>query len=232
MSDEEPEVVIEVPTKAKPVKMNYPGNQKKSRPEAVPEKKVIAKVVQSEPITRKKPLGRKIAETFTGDSAQEVGTYVLFDIVIPAIKGLIVDSGKEALERIFFGGGGGRSRPGAGRPQRGGRTSYQAYYSSNPPNFEERRPGPQRSLSQKARATHDFDEIVLETRGEAEAVLDGLGFVLEQYDVVTVSDLYDLVGLSGSYTDDKWGWYDLKGSSIARVRDGYLLNLPKTSVVD
>ena len=193
MSDEEPEVTG---SKAKPIKMNYPGNSKKPRPEEISEKKVIPRVVQGSVVQRKKPLGRKIAETFGGDSASEVGNYVLFDVVIPAIKALIVDSGKEALERAFYGGS--RPRLGAGRPQRGARTSYQAYYPSNPPDFDGRGGGPQRSLSQKARAIHDFDEVVLQTRGEAEAVLDGMGMLLEQYDVVTVSDLYELLGTTGS----------------------------------
>jgi len=226
MSDEPQE---EPPTKAKPIRVNYPGNQKKERKSDQVERKVIDKVIQGPVVQRKKSLGRKIAETFSGDSAQEVGNYVLFDVIIPAIKNLIVESGKEALERAFFGGA--RPRMGSGRPQRGQRQSYQAYYPQNAPDFEDRG-RPQRSLSQKARATHDFDEIVLATRGEAEAVLDGLGMILEEYSVVTVTDLYDLLGLTGSYTDDKWGWYDLRGSNISRISGGYLLDLPKTSVVE
>ena len=229
MSDEEPEVSA---SKAKPIKMNYPPNSKKSHQEAVPEKKVVPKIITGTVVQRKKPLGRKIAETFGGDSASDVGMYVLFEVIIPAIKDMIVNSGKEALDRAFYGGS--RPRLGQGRPQRGVHTSYQAYYPRNPPTFEERGYPPQRTLSQKARATHDFDEVVLESRGEAEAVLDGMGMLLDQYDVVTVSDLYDLLGsgATGSYVDDKWGWYDLRGASVTRVREGYLLNLPRTTVIE
>jgi len=219
--------------KAKPIKVNYPGNSKKDRstePERV-EKAPLEKIIEGGVVKRKKPVGRKIAEVFTGEDAKSVGERVLFDVVIPAIQHLIVDAGNEALNRIFLGGG---RRQGAGRPQ-GNRVNYGGYYPKNVVDFE--RPGmpprePQRSLSQKARMTHNFDEVILETRGEAEKVLDGLGLILEQYDVVSVSELYELLGETGSYTDDKWGWYDLRGSSVSRVREGYLLNLPKPSVIE
>lgn len=222
--------------KAKPIRMNYPSNSKKERAGSTPEpepRPALEPVVTGKVIRRKKSVGKKLAETFTGDSAGEVGTYVFFDVIVPAIKSMIVESGKEALDRIFWGSGS-RPRPGNGRPQS---NRYNEMYSGRP-RVDFDRPGlpprqePQRSLSQKARMTHDFDEIIVETRGEAEKVIDGLGLLVEQYGVARLSDMYELLEITPSYTDDKYGWYDLRGTSISRNSQGYLLNLPKTTVIE
>lgn len=67
----------------------------------------------------------------------------------------------------------------------------------------------------------------MESRPEAETVLDNLYDILNKYDVVSVSDLYELVGITPQHTDQKWGWTTLQGAGVSRMRDGYLLNLPE-----
>jgi hypothetical protein len=87
-------------------------------------------------------------------------------------------------------------------------------------------------LSKQARATHDFNEVVIPDRGQAEQVLDTLVDVVSTYGVATVYDLYELLGITGDFPDQKWGWDDLRASRVDRVRDGYLLNLPRPKPVD
>ena len=77
-----------------------------------------------------------------------------------------------------------------------------------------------------------MDDILLATRVEAETVVDRMYDLLREYEMVSVSDLYSLLGLSSSYTDQKWGWTNLQSLDIRRVRDGYILNLPKTIPLD
>jgi hypothetical protein len=75
---------------------------------------------------------------------------------------------------------------------------------------------------------HAFDEIVISSRQEAEEVLDRMYDLISRYDAATVADLYELTGLEGTHADQKWGWEDLRGSSVGRVRGGgYLLELPE-----
>jgi hypothetical protein len=83
-------------------------------------------------------------------------------------------------------------------------------------------------MSRQQRAQHDFSDIILASRADAEDVLDRLRDLINQYEMATVSDLYDLVGLTGEFTDDKWGWYDLRSAAVQAVRGGYLLRLPRT----
>jgi len=67
---------------------------------------------------------------------------------------------------------------------------------------------------------------------EAEEVIDRMFDLVSRYEVVTVADLYELVGVSGEYTDAKWGWTDLRGAAAMRIRDGYLLDLPRPIYLD
>ena len=85
---------------------------------------------------------------------------------------------------------------------------------------------PPRTMSQRGRARHDFDEIVLDSRAEAAEVIDTLTEVVSRYGEVSVADLYTMVGIRPNHTDEKWGWVELGDADVARVRGGYLLDLP------
>lgn len=44
----------------------------------------------------------------------------------------------------------------------------------------------------------------------------------------SVADLYDLANVSNdNYAANKYGWTDIAGCRAVRVRDGYILKLPK-----
>ena len=65
------------------------------------------------------------------------------------------------------------------------------------------------------------------SRNEAEEVLDRLISICDLRGVVTVGDLYDLVGISKTYMCENWGWRDLRNARVAHTRSGYVLDLPK-----
>lgn len=211
-----PEGEDQTPKKdSKPV-VNYglPGNSNKAKSDD----KNVQKIVTGEVSTRKKSLGSRIAETFTGDDARSVGQYVLFEVVIPTVKQLMFDAFTQGFERSLFG----ESSRARGTTING-RASYTPYNRVS-------KPEPQaRTLSQQARATHSFQEIVMQDRGEAELVVDHLAELVSQYGQATVSDFYGLVGVTGSFTDDKWGWTSMAGSRVRRVNGGYLIELPRTT---
>jgi hypothetical protein len=117
------------------------------------------------------------------------------------------------------------------KPGDGPYINYQSPYSKRRRDPRDRDDRP-RDLSRRARASHDFDEIILGTRVEATEVIDRLYDIIAKYEMATVSDLYDLIGVTGSWTDDKWGWVDLRGAGVTRVRNGYLLALPRPEPLD
>lgn len=193
-------------------------NQEPKRPERVTSGKVVR---------RKKPLGRRFTETVVGGDARGVWEYVLLDVLIPAARDMIVDAGQEGLRRMVYGESSHGRRQASrhsGGPHGAGFTNYSRYSRS--------RPDEPRSMSRQARAKHDFDEIILETRVEAEETLDRLFERIDQYKAATVTDLYDIVGVTGNYTDDKYGWTDLRNAGVSRTKGGYLLDLPRPEALD
>ena len=67
----------------------------------------------------------------------------------------------------------------------------------------------------------------METSGEAEEVLSRMDELIDTYGVVSVADLYDLIGKSCEYTDNKYGWTNIRNAEPIRVYNGYMLKLPK-----
>lgn len=208
-----------------------PSNSKLSsaKPVATEERKEVKPIVSSGGASeRKKPLGRRLLETFKGEDAQSVGNHILMDVLVPAAKNAISDAVTQGIERMLFG------EVRRGTSNRGVRTGgYTSYGSVSRPSGRAFQPdAPNRDISRRARTTHDFREIIIEDRGEAERVLDELGNILDSFDMVTVNDLYTMVDITGNFTDDKYGWTDLRGARVERVRGGYLLNLPPTIPLD
>lgn len=70
------------------------------------------------------------------------------------------------------------------------------------------------------------------SRIECEMVLDQLIELISKYETATLRDLLTMVGENHSYTDEDWGWTDLRGGRVHRVRDGYLLDLPRPEPLD
>ena len=199
--------------------MEYPPNSDTSK-EPPQEEKDLKQVTSGTVKRKKKSLRKQFTETFVGGDAKTALHYVVFDVLIPAAKDMIADAGSQGIEKLIFGDS---RRRGASPPQAGptGFVSYNRYAMGS------RQTAPQRVMSRQARSRHDFDEIILDERGEAEEVIDRLFEVVSRYGSATVADLYELVGLPWSHTDNKWGWTNLQGAGVSRVRSGFLLDLPE-----
>lgn len=209
-------------------KMDFPSNSKSVQPANTPgiqaPEKNVEKVVTGAAIQRKKSLGSKIKETFTGEDARSVGVYLFFDVIVPAAKNLIADVANQGTERILFGTSNGRIR--SGSPHRSSHTDYRRMHKS-----DSDRDSP-RTMSSRSRATHNFDEIVIQDRGEAEDVLDQLAEIVAKFGSAAVSDLYELAGISADFTDSRYGWYELRTARIRPVRGGYLIDVPRPIPLD
>jgi hypothetical protein len=213
----------------------YPSNSKTQR--AAPcEERRVQKVVSGRVRQQKKSLGKRFLDTFIEDDTSSVGNYIYYDVIIPAAKSMVCDliGWGGFAEMLLFG-----ERRGSRTRREGGRsfTSYASYYKGDDRDRgrdrdRDRDRGGRREMSRTARARHDFDEILLETRGEAEQVLSHLVDLTIDYGQATVADLYDLVGIEDAYPDRKWGWKNLRGASISRSRGAYVINLPRTEELD
>jgi hypothetical protein len=222
-----------------PTEQQFPGNSKTTRPkieEPKPvEDKKIERIVEGTVTLRKKPIHKRLLQTFVGtDDAGSVGSYILKDVIVPRVQELFVDAVSDAVEQIIFGDRAGRRRDRRGssfNSPPGPLVNYNSPSRSN--NLRQADPRPE--LSRRARETHDFGEIVLNNRGEADGVLQMMADTLAEFDVVTVADLYSMLGVTSGFTDTKYGWSGrdaLAGARAVRHRGQYLLELPPTSVID
>lgn len=198
----------------------FPPNSKTSKDDE-PEDKGVKKIVSGGATKRKRSLRKQFQETFVGGDIPTASQVVIFDVLLPMARDTIWEMGSQFLHSLMFGGGG---RRGAGvRPPSGPMGNVQYNRMSRGPQLS----APARALSREARAKHNFDEIVLDQRTDAEDVIDKLFELVSQYGNASVADLYELLGLTMSHTDNKWGWTNLSGAGVSRVRNGYLLDLPE-----
>lgn len=181
------------------------------------QKRVQQPVVNGPVKVKKKSEVKKFADVFISEDVSKVKEYVVMDVLVPAVKKAISDIITNGVDMILYGETG-RTRKSNGPTDK---VSYRRYY-------DERRE-PSRSVT---RSTYDYDNIILVTRGEAERVLDQMQDIINEYRMVSVADLYDLVGVTGSYTDNKYGWTDIHTAKVTRVRDGYVLDLPRALPLD
>lgn len=206
--------------------MNYPSNSarrvsaRKDVPEEPAEPKKLERVVEGEVVYRKKSVTTRFKQAFLGGGDRSILEFVIQDVFIPGVKDMLFEGQQRAAEQFFYGESSVSRRVRSGDPRRGP-INYNARASRS------RAPEPQ-VISSRARARHDFGEVIIGSRPEAEAVLEQMFAALDTYDAVTVSDLYELLGQSSQFTDRNWGWTDLRGSDIRPIREGYLLILPPT----
>jgi hypothetical protein len=198
---------------------NLPDNSHKGRAEAkvadtVSDGKRVEKIVRGKVRTKKNEV-RRFTDVFLAEDISNVKEYIIFDILAPIIKRGFYDLIVSSLDITLFGGRGQNGK----RPT-ADKVSYRDYNSMS------RRDD--RGSSSRTTSGYSYDDIILETRGEAEAVLSRLDEIMEEYQIVRVADLYDLVGITGEHTDNKYGWTNIRNAEIERLRDGgYRIKMPR-----
>lgn len=209
----------------------FPANSDKARrgseiPQDPTREKRVEQVTSASAERRKPRMGRKFKETFVGGSARGAVEYMVVEVVVPAIQDTLIDAFQGGIERLIRGEGARVRRGSTPTYSSLGRVNYQSMSSSKPPTS--------RAMSQQSRARHDFGEILIQNRAEAEEVLERLYDELSRYNEVTVAVLYELTGIQSSHVDHRWGWKSLRGAKVlGRPRlGGYLLDLPEPEPLD
>jgi len=179
----------------------------KKEGQLVPEKK-IEKVIAGTAKTKKK---NEFCSMLISEDANNVKSYILIDVLIPAFKKLVDDIITNGKDIVLYG------EP---RGTKKGPSSRISYHNS----YDEANGNRDRHNEKRG---YRYADIFLDTRGEAEEVLVTMEEIISTYGLVSVADLYDMVGHTGSYTDNNYGWTDIRNASVIRTRDGYLLKLPR-----
>ena len=199
---------------AEDYKPNSHRSKEQELHEPMPEKRT-EKVVTGNVRQRKKSGLAKAGSIFVPGDVESVKSYILMDVLVPSIKRAISDIVCNGVNMLL----GEPSRGKSGSP--GAKVAYRQYYQDRDERPSYNRP--------RVQAQYSYDDIVFETRVDAEEVLYRMEELLERFDVVSVADLFDMAGISCQYTDNKYGWTDLRNAHVEHVRDGYIISLPRAT---
>lgn len=190
------------------------SNKYKEEQRLKEQEKKVEKVVTGKVITRKKSKISKFTDELISEDAKNVKSYIFGEVLIPAIKKAVCDIVTDGISMILYG----ESRGGSKRST-ADKVSYRNYYDRDSRSWRDDRA--------QVRSGYSYDDIVLTTRGEAEDVLERMDELIDTYQVVSVADLYDLVGIRGNYTDNSYGWTSIHNAEVVRVRNGYMIKMPR-----
>lgn len=197
---------------------NYPNNsnsmKNKEKNVSIEPKKKVEKIVSGTVKKKDAPISRKLADIFFSEDIKDVKTYVIWDVLVPSIKNDIRDVLINLVEAVF----------GKGVRKSNGPSSLYSYKSYDKVNDSR--------TTRPSQPTYSYSDIVLDSRGEAENVLSTMEDLIQSYGLVSIADLNEMVGIQGTYTDNKYGWATMQNAEIERVRDGYWLKLPKAMPLD
>lgn len=185
---------------------SYPGNSDRAK-----EKKDIVSVAKAR--VKRESTAKKVVGEIIREDARSVGETVLWDVIIPTVKNLISDTVTRGIESMLYGGD---SRPRS-------RSSYSDYSGYSRPKGTHDRPAERRERRSARHAEPERNEIIFDTRSDANDVIDRMSDLIDQYGQVSLADLNALIGASSNFIDDNWGWTDMGSFDVRQVRDGFML---------
>jgi hypothetical protein len=214
------------------VNNSLPGNSYEERDNIAEQKSqtntkqiVKAKQVANGKI-RKESLVKKFGRYILEDTIETAKEHTIKEILLPGIRNLIFDSFNEMVATMLFGDDAPRPSTGYRSGSRKvGRTSYDKYYD------DKQRRNESRNVSYRD-MPRDPDEIIVDTRAQANYVLDEVDSIIRQYGQASIAQFYDAAGVTGEWTDNRYGWESIRGAQVKQVRDGWVILMPPTIVLD
>ena len=144
---------------------SHQSREKAAKAEEVTEKRA-SKVGNGRSQKMRKSIGRRFVDTFFGDGEdiKDVKTYVIYDVLVPAIKDTIVEGVNSAVSMLFFGEV--RRNRSANRVGNSGRVNYGSYFNGGSNSKRETMPSYKRS-----NVSSGFDNLMKDNRGDAEEMI-------------------------------------------------------------
>lgn len=174
------------------------------------------------PRLKEKTFKQKVRDAFIAEEVHDIKDYVIFGVIIPAIKttfrNLIVNS----IDISLFGKA---QKGGQGGKQGGGSyISYDRAYQSG--NSQPQQP----TKSANSIDVRELDRIWFETKEDAD---EQIRLIRDIYDynegVLSVAEFLDAAQMKATPIHTKWGWIDISNVSAEPYPDGsgWYVNLPR-----
>lgn len=177
---------------------------------------------------KKQSFKQKIRDAFISDEVHDVKEYVVFSVIIPAIKETFRNLIVNTVDMSLFGKVRGNRRD---TDQRGGSTyiSYDRAYDDR--SYQQRSAKPSKQGGAPIRVT-ELERVTFGDKNDALEVLNFLFESIDDYHVASVADFLGAADLPISPIHHKWGWYDLNGASVEEDPDGgYYIRLPRPGAI-
>ena len=201
--------------------MSYAPNSNKYKKEqreqlaSKTEQPRVKQVVSGTAKTKKKSELASLASAFISDDVHNVKEYLLKDMLVPTVKKAILG----VIDMVFNGDGGNYAKR-SNEPK----VSYRSFFDDPRTNNTTSTP--------KVSKRFDYDDILFETRGDAEMALSHLRDIISTYRLATVQDLYEIAKLDAPYTSNRYGWTSMGNARVERYKDSYVIVMPKAMPID
>lgn len=202
--------------------LEVPNNSFKKKYEDEKEKERRDPSAPPSAVVKRRTIGQKFIDNFVAEDAKTVKGYLLSEVILPALENLFLDTLHQGIDAFFNKSNRYTGRGGKSRPYRS--ASYDRYYEGRGA----------RNRAEVGGRTKGIEEVIFNTRQDAQIVREKMLALLEQDQAISIDDYYEIVtdvtGLTvngDNYLDAKYGWMDLTGSSVSMARGGgYVINLP------
>lgn len=177
---------------------------------------------------KEKTFWQKVRDSFIAEEVHDVKSYVVFDIVIPAIKHTFRNLVMNTLDMSLFGKPMGGATKG---DQRGGSTyiAYERAYGGSQSGgygggYEKKPRGNAVTVG-----IRELDRVIFNDKSDAIDVLSYLFDNIEGYGIASVADFLSAANVEITPINHKWGWSDLRGASVEECPDGsgFYIRFPK-----
>lgn len=182
------------------------------------ERETLKPAVQTSTTLLKKSTAQRLLSTFLEKDSQSIKDDIWNDVLKPTLKKALYDIIANGASTIL-----GEKSSWSGRSIPANHVNYGSRYSQ---------PIGAANRGRSSSASIAIDDVLFNTRSDAENVLDTMFENVATYGSISVNDFYDLSGISNvDYTVSNYGWTDLRGSRILHVSDrrgeGFVIKLPR-----
>ena len=187
-------------------------------------KKLELKGVQT--VEKKEGIFTRLVRAFLPDDVVDVKSYIVSDVLVPGVKDLASDIAHGVIDAALYGDTRGGYRRGR-KKNNSGYIGYSSIFSSNVISLNDNS-----RKDDKDRTRHRTDRvqpIITQTRAQADEIISTLIEYIDQSPdgYVSIGDLYGALERDTDPNDFKWGWDSLGDAYVERIKEGYLVRLPK-----
>lgn len=167
---------------------------------------------------------KKFLDVFLPKSRATSKDKILVEVIIPKVK----DSILEMVQIIIYGDNYGSY---SSKNTNASRISYKSYYGNDSKNL--RSSDRNRRYSNNVNSIFSYEDVVLDSREQAEEVLDRMDEIISRWGEVRVPDYCEMVGVTVDYTLNDYGWTNISSAKTLKLRheNKWIIKLPSAKLL-